>query len=191
MLGLASSSFAPSWKEGEPGMLRLPAFARKCLSDLAALSSTICRCCSLGALPLMPAPLSAPDALRCLPCLLCHLLLLRLHRLLRLQIAFRERPVLRRVLRRGLPGHHLRLPRIGGPVEGVSKKAAVGERPRRVQLLVQLPLGFGEGAGVLVEDEYDRSFADAQRQAHEELNTARALAHSRLLDDAFRRAAKA
>ena len=42
----------------------------------------------------------------------------------------------------------------------------------------------------LVEDEYARSFVEAQRQAHEELNTARAVAHSCLVDDAFRRAAE-
>ena len=45
MLGPASSSFAPSSKEGEPGM-RPPAWARKRLATLAALASTICRCCS-------------------------------------------------------------------------------------------------------------------------------------------------
>ena len=43
----------------------------------------------------------------------------------------------------------------------------------------------------LVTDQYARSFAKAQAAAHEELNTARALAHSRLVDEAFRRAAEA
>ena len=37
----------------------------------------------------------------------------------------------------------------------------------------------------LVEDEYARSFAEAQRQAREELNTARSLAHNRRVADAF------
>ena len=44
---------------------------------------------------------------------------------------------------------------------------------------------------MLVENEYARSFAEAQRQAHEEANTARTLAQSRLLADAFNRAADA
>ena len=43
----------------------------------------------------------------------------------------------------------------------------------------------------LVTDEYARSFAETQAAAHEELNTARALAHSRLVDEAFRQAAEA
>ena len=44
---------------------------------------------------------------------------------------------------------------------------------------------------MLITDEYARSFAEAQWQAHEELNTARTLAHSHLVDEAFRRAAEA
>ena len=44
---------------------------------------------------------------------------------------------------------------------------------------------------MLITDEYARSFAEAQRQAHEELETARALAHSRLVDEAFCWAAEA
>ena len=43
----------------------------------------------------------------------------------------------------------------------------------------------------LVEDEYARSFYEAERAAHEEANTARAIANSRLLADAFYRAAQA
>ena len=44
---------------------------------------------------------------------------------------------------------------------------------------------------LLIEDEYAHSFAEAQWQAHEEMNTMRAVAHSHLVDDAFCRAAEA
>ena len=43
----------------------------------------------------------------------------------------------------------------------------------------------------LVEDEYACSFREAERAAHEEANTAREIASSRLLADAFYRAAQA
>ena len=43
----------------------------------------------------------------------------------------------------------------------------------------------------LVKDEYARSFREAERAAHEEANTARAIANSRPLAEAFYRAAQA
>ena len=43
----------------------------------------------------------------------------------------------------------------------------------------------------LVEDDYARSFREAERATHEEANTTRAIANSRLLADVFYRAAQA